>query len=633
MPAPASWDWTIGNINATAAQTQAAYAAITNNGPTRNFNVIVWNDIVNKIIEMRRYWGDTDWSIAGPTKSQTWMTPSERMTAEIFNACIINLPMIHPWPWEATLGRKMIQPGDRCYGAYFIYLTGALNHWIEDLSPVYINPPSPFYMPLSISNDTVVRRALHTMSNMAIHLTPHMKLVRLRTAHVASRMNTQLNINLHLPLFDVAAVEILLIGNIRTRNTMVAASAAHIIGAEDYALNMTGKITFGDVVFVISSLDGVFTGAGKVSLPGSMPVKIDSEFELQQTPLGVLLAVPSGISGSIDSEFIGSCYVREPDSILVKSDVPIEFSSSLTFTFSDIIRIIASLSSTLTPTAKIIRAPAEHISVALSSELTPGLNFSEIDSLVASCDLSGVSEFTATMDRRLRTIIRPAPLTLESSMSGLLGFAFDEILASGSMSSEFSSSALLAFSDNRLGFAGSASGEFTGSATLDYATNRMGVKGQMSEEFTTSALAAISRSAMHTGCTPLEIVSGMGASIFAPRHPEYTSGSLSGASDFAVTFGSGVLTAIDSDMTASYTGTADVELGSLDAVEGSADSTFAGSAGIELVNAYLLSASAQFSHTGSATVTGQQYTLASEIDDELVSDLDDTLVTDVEFHY
>lgn len=633
MPAPASWDWSIGNINATAAQTQAAYAAITGNGPTRNFSVIVWNDIVNKIIEMRQYWGDTDWSIAGPTKSQTWMIPSEQMTAEIFNACVINMPMIHPWPWEATLGRKLILPGDRCYGAYFIYLTDALNHWIEDLSPRYINPPCPFYINLGISNDTVVRRALHTMSNMSIHWTPHMKLLRLRVKHVAASMNPRLTINMKLPLFNVAAVEILLIGNIRTRNTMIAANAAHVMSAEEYVLTLNGKISFGDVVFVISPIDGTFTGSGTVALPGSLPIEVASEFELTQTPLGIWVARPRGISGSIDGDFLGTCYVIEPDSILVASDMPIDFSSSLAFTFSDIIRLVANLAIDMTPTIKVIEAPADHIAAALSAELTSGLNFSETESLVASGDISDAFELMATMDRRLRTLIYPGPLTFALSTSGLLGFAFDEIPASGSMSSEFSSTALLDFSDNELGFSGSASGEFTGGATLDYATNRLGVKGQLSEEFTMHALAGISRNAMHAGCTLLDMLSSASASIFAPRYPEYTSGSLSGVSDFVATFGSGVLTAIDGDMTASYSGEGTVELGSLDAIESAIDSTFTGQAGLVLVSAVNLSANAQFSHTGSATIIGQQYTLASEIDDVLVSDLDDILVTDLEFHY
>jgi hypothetical protein len=633
MPAPASWDWSIGNINATAAQTRAAYAAITSNGPTRNFNVIVWNDIVNKIIEMRQYWGDTDWSIAGATKSQTWMTPSEQMTAKIFNACVLNMPMIHPWPWEATLGRKLILPGDRCYGAYFIYLTDALNHWIEDLRPVYINPPCPFNINLRYSNDTVVRRALHTMSNMSIHWIPHMNLLRLRAKHVAARMNPRLTINLKLPLFNVAAVEILLIGNIRTRNTMIAANAAHVISAEEYALTMNGKISFGDVVFVICPVDGTFFGSGTIGLPGSIPVKIASEFELTQTPLGIWVARPRGISGSIDGDFLGTCYAIEPDSILVKADMPIDLATSLVFAFSDILRVAANLAIDMAPAVKVFEAPAGHIAIALDFELTSGFNFSEIEGVVATGEIADAFELMATMDRRLRTLIYPSPLTFELSTSGLLGFAFDELPTACDMLSEFSSTALLAFSDSELGFSGSASGEFSGEALLDYATNRLGIKGQLSEEFTANALAAISRNAIRTGCTLLDMVSSASASIFAPRHPEYTSGSLLGESAFAATFGSGVLTAIDSDMTASYSGEGTVELDSLGAIESAIDLTFTGQAGLALVSAASLSANAQFSHTGSATIIGQQYTLASEIDDVLVSDLDDILVTDLEFHY
>ena len=43
------WSWTSSNGTATAAQTQAAYAALTSNGNTSSFHRNVWNDFVNKV--------------------------------------------------------------------------------------------------------------------------------------------------------------------------------------------------------------------------------------------------------------------------------------------------------------------------------------------------------------------------------------------------------------------------------------------------------------------------------------------------------------------------------------------------------------------------------------------------------
>ena len=632
MSAPAKWDWNIGNINATAAQTQAAYKALTGNGPTRNFSVIVWNDIVDKIIEQRQAWGDVEWSQVGLSKGQTWMIPGERMTAKIFNTAVMNMPPVHPWRWEETLGRKDIQAGDTCFGAYFIYLTEGLNHWIEDLSPVYINPHVPFNIRLTFSDKTVVLRALHVASDNKYRWTPKAKINANRAIHVASKLNLRLVPRLYLPLFNVAAVEILLIGNTRIRNTVIAPTAAHVIGSNDMTLDLNGCISFGDVVFLFGPLDSNFSGMGTLGVPDSISLQIAEEYALLDSPVDISVLAPTSLSGGIISAFSGAAYVREPDSILVKVDMPTVFMGALTFTTSDLIRVIADLPITLTPSVKVFQSAAYEVTAALDVLLSSALKFSAQTSNAMTGNILGQSQFSALMDRKLRTVIIPPEFIFNSSMSALAVFAARELYTSGDITSQFDTTAWLDFATKELRFSGTFSGAFSGLASLEFSDKQRSVRGSIFETLLADATAELTRGALTIHSTSLELVSEASASIFAPNNPEYTAGTFSGHSGFAATFGSGDFLGLSSNIFGTHSGEADLDLDTPDAIKGLGNSEFTGHAAVMLLDAVNLSANARFNHTGAATFASKRYTLASEIDDVLVSDLDDIPVADVEFH-
>lgn len=157
MAAVTKWNWQASNGTATADATKAAYNALRHGGRTAVFTYPVWNDILNKISAQRRSWGDTAWLtilVDDPknkykkldfTLADTRMSRGAAMTANRFNAAVKNMPTIREWPWKAELGRTEIKSGDRCYGAYFIMLTDALNHWIDTI-PI----PLSFTVPMKV---------------------------------------------------------------------------------------------------------------------------------------------------------------------------------------------------------------------------------------------------------------------------------------------------------------------------------------------------------------------------------------------------------------------------------------------------------------------------------------------------
>lgn len=155
------WNWSASNGSATAAQTAAAYTALTTGGRTSAFSAAVWNDILSKISAQRLDWGDTAWNEKIAKLADTKMSRGMGMTADKFNSAVINIPISnYVWPWEASLGRSAIKKGDRCYGMYFVYLTDGINHWI-DLAPIPIDVVADFYTVSGM--DSHVLNALHVL--------------------------------------------------------------------------------------------------------------------------------------------------------------------------------------------------------------------------------------------------------------------------------------------------------------------------------------------------------------------------------------------------------------------------------------------------------------------------------------
>lgn len=122
------WDWSVSNGSATAAQTQKAYTAITSRGAVSDFSYLVWNDLVNKVNDVKAEAGFS-WNTKYLSLSNTLMTSSSKtLTADRFNSLRYNIG-IH----EST-GLNEVYTGDEVYGWYFTTLTDTLNTWIADLT-------------------------------------------------------------------------------------------------------------------------------------------------------------------------------------------------------------------------------------------------------------------------------------------------------------------------------------------------------------------------------------------------------------------------------------------------------------------------------------------------------------------
>lgn len=134
------WSWTSSNGTATAAQTQAAYAALTSNGNTSSFHRNVWNDFVNKVNQvlaaLNLSWADTYGTISNTRMNYAY----EDLTAARFNALRYNT-RYNSWSWAINpglpgyvgrdnfigIGSVGENNADVVYGRYFLELAERLN--------------------------------------------------------------------------------------------------------------------------------------------------------------------------------------------------------------------------------------------------------------------------------------------------------------------------------------------------------------------------------------------------------------------------------------------------------------------------------------------------------------------------
>lgn len=120
------WFWTKSNGEATTVMTQNAYDVLNGRLPASNFSHYVWNDLVDKVNEMRRAKGYT-WDTAYgkyPTYSGCKLYAGDSLSAKIFNAVKYNVGSINPTFAD-------VSSGDIIYGKYFTILTEKLNQIIE----------------------------------------------------------------------------------------------------------------------------------------------------------------------------------------------------------------------------------------------------------------------------------------------------------------------------------------------------------------------------------------------------------------------------------------------------------------------------------------------------------------------
>ena len=123
------WDWSKKNgKNATAEQTQVAYNAITGKGTTASFNYAVWNDLVDKVVEV---WHAQNgyFNTSKLSYEETCMSESDKtLPAARFNSLRYNIGINSPTSIEDK------KPGDQVLGSYFIILTNSLNAWIRKVN-------------------------------------------------------------------------------------------------------------------------------------------------------------------------------------------------------------------------------------------------------------------------------------------------------------------------------------------------------------------------------------------------------------------------------------------------------------------------------------------------------------------
>lgn len=111
-----AWDWN------KSAQTQQAYRAITQAGYLSDFKYTVWNDMVDKAVEIIAARG-AQWNNDYGTVAESKMVSSNRiLTAKKFNALWWNLKH-----FTDVSGVQKAVTGGKIYGSYFIALTDAMN--------------------------------------------------------------------------------------------------------------------------------------------------------------------------------------------------------------------------------------------------------------------------------------------------------------------------------------------------------------------------------------------------------------------------------------------------------------------------------------------------------------------------
>lgn len=122
-----SWSWDTSNGNASSEQTSAAYNAISNKTDVSNFSYLVWNDMVDKVLEILEATVDS-WDNTYASAANTKMSSSDKiLTATRFNSLRQNIDA------GSSTNIDKVSKGDPVYGSYFKTLAEHINIWINNL--------------------------------------------------------------------------------------------------------------------------------------------------------------------------------------------------------------------------------------------------------------------------------------------------------------------------------------------------------------------------------------------------------------------------------------------------------------------------------------------------------------------
>ena len=122
------WNWQASNGSATAAQTQAAYAAVTGQGYLSDFSYLVWNDMLEKADQCLAECGLT-WNGTKPIKSSS----SKMLTASDWNNFVTNVQIAYGYIVGGTYRPPEVSSGDIVIGSYFTRMMNDVNRIIQYL--------------------------------------------------------------------------------------------------------------------------------------------------------------------------------------------------------------------------------------------------------------------------------------------------------------------------------------------------------------------------------------------------------------------------------------------------------------------------------------------------------------------
>lgn len=120
---PDYWYWNSSTLR------RNAYNALINKTATTNFSYSVWNELCDKVSEVRVASGNSTWNSYYLTLAKTKMTSSDKiLTATRYNSLRYNIGSIY------TTGINEVSTGDKVYGqTHFLNLTNKINEWIDAL--------------------------------------------------------------------------------------------------------------------------------------------------------------------------------------------------------------------------------------------------------------------------------------------------------------------------------------------------------------------------------------------------------------------------------------------------------------------------------------------------------------------
>ena len=123
------WTWTGSNGQATATQTRNAYSILQGNRTADDFSHNVWNDLIDKVVEMRQALGYSWTTDTGrfPSASGCKVSAGEALSALKYNAMRTNVGSIR------STGIPDVSAGDEITGYMIVHVTDVLNDIIADM--------------------------------------------------------------------------------------------------------------------------------------------------------------------------------------------------------------------------------------------------------------------------------------------------------------------------------------------------------------------------------------------------------------------------------------------------------------------------------------------------------------------